>query len=80
MVTSTSASAMSDASGTGGAAASSHVIHRRQWPLSQTTSRSEMSTEKPAERSSQRKATLTSPISRKSELWCRKYFHSVWIW
>ena len=32
-----------------------------------------MRTEKPAPKSSHRKATLTSPISKKSESWWRKY-------
>ena len=79
MVTSTSAAPSSAASGTGGLARSVHVIQRCQWPLSQTTSRSEMSTLKPIESNSHKKATLTRPISRKSELWCRKYLHSDFI-
>ena len=73
VVTRTSARAIREASCTGGAAACDHVIQRCQWPLSHTTSRSEMSTEKPANSSSQRNATLTKPISRKSESWCLKY-------
>ena len=79
VVTRTSAIAMSAASCTGGDRASAHVIQRCQWSLSHTTSRSEMSTWNPVESSSHKKATLTRPISRKSELWWRKYFHSLFI-
>ena len=69
--TKTSAIAMSDACGSGGSFGLAYDIHRAQWPLSQTTSRSEMRTSNFISSSSHRKAAFTSPISRKDDLWWR---------